>query len=71
MADSWMIDVLADLSSFAERNGYVVLADQLADTMLIAAVELASPSESRTSGGRSDARGLADHATADTERDNV
>ena len=43
--NDWILDVLADLRSFAEGNGLESLADQLADTMLVAAAELTSRSE--------------------------
>ena len=38
----WILDVLADLKSFAEANGLSLLAEQLDDTALIAATEIAS-----------------------------
>lgn len=42
MRNDWIIDVLTDLSSFARRNGYLALAEQLEDTKLVAAGELAA-----------------------------
>ena len=42
MSNSWILDVLADLKSFAIRNDLAALAEQLDDTTLIAATELAS-----------------------------
>ena len=42
MADEWILDVLADLKAFARKNGLVALAEQLDDTSLVAATELAS-----------------------------
>lgn len=42
MANEWILDVLADLKAFAQKNGLVALAEQLDDTTLIAASELAS-----------------------------
>lgn len=40
--NDWILDVLVDLKSFAAANGLGVLAEQLDDTMLIAAAEIAS-----------------------------
>ncbi|UWQ92206.1 hypothetical protein QEZ52_05345 [Aliisedimentitalea scapharcae] len=40
--NDWILDVLVDLKSFASANGLGVLAEQLDDTMLIAAAEIAS-----------------------------
>jgi hypothetical protein len=42
MTHDWVLDVLADLKSFASRNGLKALADQLDDAEMIAAVEIAS-----------------------------
>ena len=42
MANDWILDVLADLRAFADKNGLSETADQLGDATLIAAVELAS-----------------------------
>jgi len=42
MRNDWIIDVLADLNSFAKSNGLPVLAKQLEDTAILASVELAS-----------------------------
>ncbi|QDY68405.1 hypothetical protein [Qingshengfaniella alkalisoli] len=44
MQQGWVIDVLADLKSFARQNGLPVLAEQLDDTILVAAAELAKTS---------------------------
>jgi hypothetical protein len=40
MSQDWMIDVLVDLRGFAQKNGLEKLADQLDDTIHIAAAEL-------------------------------
>ena len=40
--NDWILDVLADLRSFAKSNDLPALAEQLADTMLVPAEELAS-----------------------------
>ncbi|MFA3917135.1 hypothetical protein [Ruegeria hyattellae] len=39
--NDWILDVLADLKTFASANGLETLAEQLGDTRLIAAVEIA------------------------------
>ena len=38
----WILDVLSDLNAFASANGLTALAEQLDDTRLIAAAEIAS-----------------------------
>lgn len=43
--NDWILDVLADLKSFASANGLGALAEQLDDTKLIAAAEIASQNE--------------------------
>jgi len=45
MANDWILDVLADLKTFATENGLLALASQLEDTALIAAVEISSTEE--------------------------
>lgn len=42
--NDWILDVLADLKAFALANGMVTLAEQLDDTQLVAAAEIASVS---------------------------
>ena len=42
MANDWIIDVLADLRTYATTNGLSALACQLDDATLIAATEIAS-----------------------------
>ncbi len=42
MKNDWIIDVLADLNSFAKSNGLPALAKQLEETAILASVELAS-----------------------------
>ena len=37
----WILDVLADLRTFAQANGLSALAEQLDDTSLVAASEIA------------------------------
>ncbi|MDJ0995377.1 MAG: hypothetical protein QNI90_17500 [Dinoroseobacter sp.] len=41
MAQDWIVDVLADLRSFALQNNLKTLAEQLDDTLLVAATEIA------------------------------
>lgn len=41
MKYDWIIDVLTDLKSFAQANGLPALAEQLDDTSLLAATEIA------------------------------
>ncbi len=45
MKYDWILDVLADLKTFANANGLDALAEQLDDTQLIAATEIASKAE--------------------------
>ena len=40
MSHEWMIDVLKDLKKFAQTNGLMALAEQLDDSLLIAANEI-------------------------------
>jgi len=40
--NEWILDVLSDLNAFAVANGLTALAEQLDDTKLIAAAEIAS-----------------------------
>jgi hypothetical protein len=42
MRNDWILDVLADLQTFARTNKLTALAEQLGDTKLIAAAELLS-----------------------------
>ncbi len=42
MTNDWILDVLADLKTFASQNGLLALASQLDDTALIAAAEISS-----------------------------
>jgi hypothetical protein len=41
----WILDVLADLKTFAMSNGLPVLAEQLDDTALVAMAEIAAREE--------------------------
>jgi hypothetical protein len=69
--NEWILDVLADIKAFATANDLRALAEQLDDTTLIAAAEIASQAEearklgnvsSRQSGP--DTRGLGRHRHA-------
>ncbi len=40
MTRDWIIDVLADLRTFSRQNGLPGLAEQLDDTILLAAAEI-------------------------------
>ena len=40
MPQEWILDVLTDLRDFANRNGLMGIAEQLDDTILVAAAEL-------------------------------
>lgn len=42
MQNEWLLDVLLDLSSFAEANGLTKLSDQLDLTREVAAAEISS-----------------------------
>ena len=42
MRNDWILDVLADLKSFAQTNGLPALAEQLRSTADLAAIEIAS-----------------------------
>lgn len=42
MAHDWILDVLADLKTYAKKNGLAALADELDDATLIATTEIAS-----------------------------
>lgn len=42
MGHEWIIDVLADLKSFAKQNDLPLLAVQLDDTALVASAEIAT-----------------------------
>ncbi len=45
MKDNWILDVLADLTTFSTVNGLHGLAKELDDTRLLAAIEIASLQE--------------------------
>jgi len=45
MQNEWILDVLTDLRTFAQNNDLGALADQLENTRLLAATEMASLGE--------------------------
>lgn len=45
MGHKWIIDVLADLRSFAQENDLELLADHLAQTAKVASAEIEASSE--------------------------
>lgn len=45
MQHDWILDVLADLRSFAMTNGLPALAEQLEDSRMVAMAEVASLEE--------------------------
>ena len=62
MRSDWILDVLADLRSFAEANDLPCLAEQLDDTALIATAEFVTRDERSASGGHvRDEHNTGDH----------
>ncbi len=59
--NEWILDVLADLKTFASTNGMRVLAEQLDDTKLIAAAEIASQKEEARSLGHGESSQFGKH----------
>ena len=45
MKSDWILDVLADLKTFAHANGMPALAEQLDDTAIVALAEIAAMKE--------------------------
>ncbi|MBS0124660.1 hypothetical protein KB874_10980 [Aestuariicoccus sp. KMU-90] len=45
MGHDWILDVLADLQTFARANGMPTLAAQLSDASFVARAEIASKAE--------------------------
>ncbi len=64
MGHDWILDVLADLKTFARSNGLPSLAAQLDDAGLVAQAELASLAEGKRLGfvGDDSSPGRADRA---------
>ena len=42
MSNDWILDVLNDLRSYAGKNGLEALAEQLDETIFVAAVEIST-----------------------------
>ena len=55
MSHNWILDVLADLKSFAARNNLTALAEQIDDTILVAATEIASREGGAAAAGQGNA----------------
>ena len=55
MKYDWILDVLGDLRSFAQKNGLKALAEQLDDTALVAAAEIGQIESGRVGGILADA----------------
>lgn len=55
MQYQWILDVLSDLKAFAKGNGLSALAEQLDDTSLVAAGEIAQVTGTLTGGYALDA----------------
>ena len=47
MSKEWIIDVLGDLRGFARANAMPVLADQLEEALVVAALEIAPSPETQ------------------------
>ena len=45
MGQMWIIDVLADLESFASKNGLPLVADRMREAAVVATAEITSESE--------------------------
>ncbi|RKF16108.1 hypothetical protein D6850_00620 [Roseovarius spongiae] len=61
MQNTWILDVLADLKTFAQNNNLGALAEYLDDTSLVAAAELASLGEGSSGHDRRSAGALGCH----------
>ena len=59
----WIIDVLADLKTFAEQNNLPLLAAQLGETALVAMVEIAQVPVALTDGAALAGHGATPLAT--------
>jgi len=59
MQYGWILDVLSDLKAFAQGNGLPALAEQLGDTSILAASEIARLSDGGTGGQAPDERKVA------------
>ena len=57
MGHEWIIDVLADLRSFAKTNDLPILAEQLDETALIASAEIDALTEKQSRQARGESPG--------------
>ncbi|MGQ3488153.1 hypothetical protein [Roseovarius pacificus] len=55
MQNEWILDVLSDLKGFADQNGMSALADKLADTRLVATLDLLRQGKGTSADDRSPA----------------
>lgn len=55
MGQMWIIDVLADLESFATKNGLPLVADRMREAAVVATAEISSGSETPSGRVRFDA----------------
>ncbi len=55
MGHKWIIDVLADLESFASKNGLPLVAERMREAAIVASAEITSSSEGPSGRVRSDA----------------
>ena len=69
MEHDWILDVLADLRNYANRNELPALAEQLQETALLAAVEISSAEGADRGGLRDDARRFRNYARPVTAGD--
>jgi len=60
MKHDWILDVLADLTNYAQENGMAVFAEQLNDTKLVVAAEISSlqDAELNTAAGNAGKAGI-------------
>lgn len=69
MRDDWVIDVLSDLRTFARKNAFSALAEQLDDTIIVAASDIHRGSQGTA--GRADEHegqaGIAHHRAGSCE----
>lgn len=61
MEQEWILDVIADLRTFARQNGLQNLADQLDTTWVLAAAEIAPDPERVTAHERGPAAAIREH----------
>jgi hypothetical protein len=56
VGQKWIIDVLADLESFAFQNGFPLVTDRMREAAVVALAKIASTSESLAGRVRIDAK---------------